>query len=77
MPSGDEIRVEFATGLRGEVGVVDSPKDDPLDILLDALFESAELKLEDLPWLIIRSGDSVPVLEGTAMAFADCPLPTG
>lgn len=43
---------------------MDSPKEEPLDILLDATLESTELKLDDLPWLTTRSGDSVSALAG-------------
>ena len=76
MFSGEEIRAEVVTMLRGDVGVVESPKEEVLETLLDAALESTELRLDDLPWLKDRSGDSVPVLAGATMALADCPRPS-
>lgn len=73
MPSGDDMRAALVTKFNGDVG--DSPKEEPLDTLLDAAVESAELKLEDRPWLMTRSAVSLLVLGGATMAFADCPRP--
>lgn len=77
MSSGEDIRAKFGTRLlSGEVGVVvESPKEEVPETLLEAVLESTELRLDDLPWLNDRSGDSVPVFAGATMALADCPRP--
>jgi hypothetical protein len=76
--SDEESLAKFGTKLlSGEVGVVvESPKEEVPETLLDAALESTELRLDDLPWLKDRSGDSVPVFAGATMALADWPRPS-
>lgn len=73
MPSGVESRAALVIRLSGEVGVVDSPKEETLDTLLDGILESVELILADLPWLMTRSGGvSGVILVGDTMGLLDC-----